>query len=964
MKQNTGHLGANRNDIPPPLHHAMRNHFRGEWSCENYVRGLYATDASNYQEWPTAVVWPKDDSEAVQLVKIAGAHGVPITARGAGTSLAGQAIGSGIVVDFSRYMNRVLELNFHEKWARVEPGVVRDQLNDVLKVHGLHFAPDPATTSRATIGGMIANNSSGTRSIIYGKTIDHLIAVKVLLSSGEIIWLGNSGIPVHWGDFNEADRDRLTQQLGELIGEHREAIERVFPKVMRRVGGYPLDYLTNPEGANFAKLFCGSEGTLGLILEATVSLTPLPASQSTAVLHFDSALGALAHVGEVLEWAPSAVELVDGPVLTLGRQNRDVKALMADIDERAGGLLLVEFSGEKRDDVRQKATALVANFHENGYRHAAMVAGENERYSFPWELRKKGLGILMGTKEARKPVAFVEDSCVRVNDLNEYIRDVLEICRAEGAEAIIYAHASVGVIHVRPLLDLSSVDDIEAMQRISEKVFERVIHYGGSWSGEHGDGYARSYKNKEFFGEEVYAVFEQIKAMMDPDGIFNPGKIVNAPKMTEHLRLGGGYRVSDLPGEQDFNNEAASGFVENVHMCSGVGECVKRKIGVMCPSYRATGDEGESTRGRANGLRLAMSGQLPDGLLAGDLWSSMDTCLSCKACKSECPSNVDMARLKSQLAQWRHRALGMSWTTRAIVNQPALARRFSGISAVLVNQIMRFGPVSYLVKSILQLDTKRNLPAISTRPFHRIKRKKFIDKSAFRLVLFADTYAAFHEDKIARSAYKLLCRMGFDVDLYSSGCCQRPAISSGALDFAKEKGGRMSEELYRFAAGDPVVMLEPSCASAVKDDLPDLLSDNKICSFLKNQVYLLEDFLVQYSAQAPVQNFKLKLAGKHIIHGHCHHKAIWGMDGMKHWFASHVEGDYHWLDSGCCGLAGAFGYEKRHSELSKEIAHQSLSSAMRAWPRRTVIATGFSCRHQIRDVFRVEAKHWLEYADL
>jgi FAD/FMN-containing dehydrogenase/Fe-S oxidoreductase len=933
-------------------------------------RGIYATDASNYQQIPIAVAWPRDTAEVQELVALALDHGVPILARGAGTSLAGQAVGPGLVIDMSRHLNRILSIDPEARTAVVQPGVVRDQLNREAARYGLQFAPDPATSNRATIGGMVANNSSGTRSIRYGKTIDHLHGLEVLTGAGELLRLGGrEGAGLFSREKKPAPSSAVAGQLRALLAGREALIAERFPKVMRRVGGYPLDYLMPLETVNPALLFCGSEGTLGVITEAQVGLVPLPLAQAVCVLHFDSARRALDAVKKILDFQPSAVELLDRPVLELGRRNAALKELMQFVDGDPGGLLLVEFSGESNEEVLRQAMQLKAAFLDDRYDHPVRIAGEHADYHHPWELRKQGLGIIMGDPGRRKPVAFIEDSCVPVDSLPAYIDDVLAICSEEGTQAIIYAHASVGVIHVRPLLDLRDATDIEAMQRISERVFERVVHYGGAWSGEHGDGYARSYKNEAFFGPEVYALFKEIKRLFDPQGLMNPGKIVDAPPIDQHLRYGQAFSEKTLPDNGLFQFEASGGFAPGVHLCSGVGECLKTRVGVMCPSYRATRDEIHGTRGRANALRLAMSGQLEGGLTGDAVHEALDLCLSCKACKTECPSNVDMARLKSQVNHWRFTEKGLPLRTRFLSLSPTAARRLSGRPAPLVNSLLRTRLVQTLLSKVLGISTKRPLPRFSRTPFpHSVKNtQSYIDQiykseqPPPRVVLFADTYTGFHDDHIARKAHRLLIDMGLRVAVFSDGCCQRPALSEGNLTRAKRLGQKTVDRLLAYAGDDPVIVLEPGCASAFRDDLPDLIEDKFVSARLKRQVMLLEEWLGEYSYMDNIKAVKPGLLpGKYAIHGHCHHKAVFGLDGMKKWFARHVQGDLIWLDSGCCGMAGSFGYKAEHYEVSKLIAAQSIETPMNELSDRTILATGFSCRHQISDLTDYTVKHWLE----
>lgn len=941
-------------------------------------RGLYATDASIYQIEPVAVVVPRDPDDVAHALRVARERGLKVLPRGGGTSLAGQTAAQALVLDFSKYMNAVIETNRMERWVRVQPGRVRDELNAILEPTGLHFAPETATANRANVGGMIGNNSSGMKSIVYGKTIDHVLELDVLLATGERLHLRPRS-RAEWDKIAERDdrEGRIYRGVRDLIEANREEIARRYPRVMRRVGGYNLDAFPAEGPWNLAHLVVGSEGTLATVLEAKLKLEPLPAAKALAVAHFKTVRDALKATVRIVPHGPSAVEILDRTVLGLAKENLETRKLTGWVQGEPDAVLVIEFFGDTVAQAETKLEALIADLRkaELGYAWPVMkTAGAQAQV---WAVRAAGLGLMLGMKGDAKPTPFIEDAAVPIDVLPDYIDDVLEVCRSLDVPVAMYAHASVGLIHVRPILNLKLAADIEKMKAISERTFELVRRYGGSWSGEHGDGLVRSYMNERFFGERLYAAFRQIKALFDPEGRMNPGKIVDAPPMDHNLRLGSAYKAAPIRTYYHYRDDG--GFDRAVEMCTGVGACRKTLGGTMCPSYIATRDEDHSTRGRANALRLAMSGQLGPGAIAGDgLHQVFDLCLSCKGCKAECPSNVDVARLKSEVLAQRHTQHGAPMRDRFFGYSPDFVRMAAGPLAGLVNFAGRQPALRSLMESVVGLDRRRPLPEIASESFprwfeRRAPHRRPADDGPRSVVLFDDTFMNYHEPGVGRSAVRVLEALGYEVLLARAGCCTRPLISHGFLDEARSRGTQTLRRLNRFVArGLPIVVCEPSCLSALTDDLPDIVNDAALGKKVAGSLSMIDQFIEREIAEGRIDGAALESleaagrASKFLIHGHCHQKALFGTAPMKNLLGRRAGAEVKEIPSGCCGMAGSFGYEKDHYDLSLRIGEDRLLPAVRNMePGTELVACGFSCKHQLKDTLGVRGRHFVEvFADM
>jgi len=944
----------------------LQSQIRGDVYFDDVTLGIYATDASIYQITPRAVVLPRDRQDVLIAIQIAAQHHIPILPRGAGTSLGGQALAPAMVLDFTRYMNHILEINTDKKWARVQPGVVLDKLNDTLAPKGLFFAPDPATGDRAVIGGMMGNNSSGMRSIVYGIMRDHVLETQVALADGSVLNCRELSPQLYHelSQKNNAEKhSKIYAGFQKIIESNRGEIEKKFPQVMRRVQGYNLDSFTRTNNWNLAHLMVGSEGTLGVFLEAKLHLVPLPRHKVICTVHFHQLLEAIGAVSQILPHKPSAVEIMDADVITRARENLNIAPLCSFIQGDPNAILVVEFFGDSPEHAHQKAQNLAADLKKKKQGYTCPIFTEPANQLKVWTVRKNGLGLLLGVKTARKPIAFIEDACVPVEVLPEYIDKLLNFCRNRDVPVAMYAHASVGVIHVRPMLNLKDQTDIDHMKDIAKFVFKLVRQYGGSMSGEHGDGRNRSPFLLNYFGETIYRALKDVKHLFDPACLLNPGVIIDPYPMDSNLRYGPNYPKYTTPTEYHYREDGS--FAAAVEMCNGVGACRQELIGTMCPSYRATLDERHSTRGRANALRLALTGQLgPNALSNNALYEVFDLCLSCKACKSECPSNVDLARLKSEFLQKYHDAHSPSLREKIVAYSTVMSSLIAGWPARIVNAVQKTLPFRLILEEFTGFDHRRQLPEYATTPFIQWfeKHSKPNGNKTLKVVLFDDTYLKYHDTAVGISAVELLESCGCQVILARAGCCQRPRISHGFLRQAKKHGEVTLRNLDTYIQqGLKIVVCEPGCASALTDDLPDLIDDENLAKRIKDNVLMIDEFLAREIEQG---NIKCEFTSPYkniLIHGHCHQKSLYGTTFMKNILNRVPNLNVTEVDSGCCGMAGSFGYEKEHYDLSLQIGEDRLFPAVRERAEgAAVVACGFSCRHQIRHGTGVDAVHWVQ----
>lgn len=952
---------------------ALERHFRrqvqGEVRFDATSRRLYSTDASIYQIEPLGVIIPKTVEDIVVTVQLAAEMHVPITARGGGTSLSGQAIGSGIVVDCSKYLNRILDIDLAARSVRVQPGVVLDQLNHALAAQGLQFGPDVATASRANLGGMIGNNSAGSRSILYGKTSDHVRRLGVVLSNGTQTSFGPIP-PAEW-DRRASVRSlegSIYRQVRRIVLENAEEIGRRFPQILRRVSGYNLDALsaalTQVDGTrplDLTALLTGSEGTLAILTEAELGLVSRPKVRGLLVPHFDSLRAAMDALATCLELNPSAVELLDQLLLDLARSNLALRGRMAAVQGRPAAVLMVEFSSDDASEVADRVERLERRLRQANGVTALVRALDPALRDSLWALRTASMPLLYGLRGDRKPVTFVEDTAVAPARLPEFVMRFREVLRRHGTDGAFYGHASVGCLHIRPLLNLKDPVDVARMRRITEAITDLVLEFGGALSGEHGDGLARSEWNRKMFGPVVYEAFCAIKRAFDPDNLFNPGKVVAAPPMTDNLRYPPGYRPAEPATFFDYSRQ--DGFARSIELCNGSGVCRKRQGGTMCPSFRATLDEKDSTRGRANALRLALAGEQPmRDFRSRWLYEVLDLCLMCKACKAECPSNVDMAKLKAEFLQsyYRSRSRPLGHWLMARIDR---LHRVGARAARLVNWLQRRRPVRWLLEKFAGIDRRRSLPELHTDHFRRWFERHTPAPSAGRygqVLLLDDCFTTFQEPEIGRAAVRVLEQAGYAVALAGLTCCCRPMISKGFLEPARTLIGEQLPGLLRLLdGGRPLLGLEPSCLLTLADEWPELLPGVET-QRVAAAVDLADNWLAERAREGRCDLELRPRPQKCLLHGHCHQKALRGTKGTAAVLGLVPGLEVTVLDAGCCGMAGSFGFEKEHYDLSVSIANLALLPALNTDPDALVVAPGTSCRHQIKDLAGRRALHPLE----
>lgn len=928
----------------------LRAAVAGDVMVDAAARARYATDASIYQMVPEAVVIPRSVEDVEATMGIAREQGVPVLPRGGGTSQCGQTVNNAIVLDNSRHLNRILDIDPENLTARVEPGLVLDELNRALKPHGLWFPVDPSTASRCTLGGMAANNSSGGKSLRYGIMRDNVRGISAILPDGtKARFDGADPAPGPYAD--------LVAQMRALGHREADEIDVRFPKVQRRVGGYNIDALTGSD-VNMAHLLVGSEGTLAYFTELELSLAHLPGEKVIGVCHFPTFHAAMNAAQHLVTLTPQAVELIDDTMIGLGR---DIplfrKTIEAFVEGDPAALLLVEFAEGSAGANAAKLVELSQLMGDLGF--AFSGSGEGWGGSVPItdstlqsaiaEYRKAGLNIMMSMKEAGKPISFVEDCAVALPDLADYTQGVTEIFARHGTKGTWYAHASVGCLHVRPVLNMRQDTDVKTMRSIADACFDLVKHYKGSHSGEHGDGIVRSEFHAKMFGPRIVSAFEEVKARFDPDGLMNPGKIVHAPAMDDRrlFRYGPDYTVPEFKTALDWSAwpGAGGGFQGAVEMCNNNGACRKLKGGVMCPSFRATRNERDATRGRANTLRFAISGQMPGGLTSDAMADAMKYCVSCKSCRRECPTGVDMARMKIEVLAARRADKGMTIPDKLIGYLPRYAPYASKLSWMM-NLRNKVGPIRRLSETITGISHRRDIPIWSSNPF----RDDEAQDSNPDVLLFADVFNRYFEPENLRAAVRVLRASGQRVAVAQDGSgtaldCGRTLLAVGCVEDARAEAQRViNATKHAVAKCVPLVGLEPSSILTFRDEFLALCPGPE-ADALALGTKTFEEFLVN------LPDLPLKKLNKPIyVHGHCHQKAHDAVTPMLDLLRRIPQADVKLIESSCCGMAGAFGYAPDTIDVSLKMANLDLFPALEAAPEAAVIvADGTSCRHQIAD---------------
>ncbi len=942
----------------------LRKRVSGEVRFDAYSRLLYSTDASIYQMDPVGVVIPRNSEDVLAVMEVAAQNRVPVLPRCGGTSLAGQTVNHAIVMDFSKYMHQVLEINEEERWARVQPGIVLDILNRQLSSMRLQYAPDPTTSNRACVGGGIGNNTCGSHSVIYGKTVDHIQEVSVVLTDGS------------QARFGPLDADELQRKMAatsfegqvyrdvmRIAEENRDEVAARYPKIMRRVSGYNLDEPLNVGAGNpfnMARMVVGSEGTFCVVTEAKVNLVPVPPKKGLAVLHFQDMVRSCEATWEILKHKPDTIELIGRMILDRCRESLGFNRLLAPIEGEPDALLVVEFSGESDAEVANKIEKLKNDMVRRDLAYACVQLTEPRDQSNIWALRAAGLGLLMSTRGDSKPLPYVEDTAVDPEHLGEFIARFDQIVKAHDTQAGYYGHASVGCMHIRPLVNLKTPEGIRRMVSIASDISDLVLEYGGSLSGEHGDGIVRGVWTEKMFGPTIYKAFQDLKQTFDPAGIMNPGKIIDTPPMTENLRFGTGYATDPLQTTLDFS--ADEGYAGAVEMCNGMGAC-RKMTGSMCPSYMATREEEHSTRGRANLLRAVLSGTLPEDTMASKrLHDALDLCLECKACKAECQTGVDMAKLKYEFLDHFQRSHGVPVRSRLFANirrLSSLASKLGPFSNIAVNN-----PLARLfLHRVVGIHPSRSLPPQASQTFPRWFRSRPTtrEKAAKQVVLFNDTFMNYNYPQVGKAAVAILEQAGYSVTLADSLCCGRPMISKGLLYQAASNARRNVEQLYSYAEqGIPIVGCEPSCLLTLKDEYPDLARDDKAKAVAEDS-YMIDEFLMLLHEKGELELSFSDLEKNVVFHGHCHQKALVGTRHSMELLRLPPGYNVEEINAGCCGMAGSFGYEAEHYDVSMDIGRLQLFPAVAAKDSGWEVAVmGVSCRQQIEHGTGRRSRHVVE----
>ncbi len=951
------------------LEASLRPRLAGDLRMDAMTRALYATDASICQIQPLGVLIPKHVDDVQAAVEEAAHHRVPVLPRGGGSSLSGQTVGAALVIDFTKHLDAILEFDAEVGQVRVQPGLVFDHLNAHLAPRGWMVGPDPASGNRATLGGMVGNNATGTHSILYGNVINHIQAIRAFLSDGSDATFraldGNAWQSHLRRDGFEGD---LYRGLDHLLRTQGAIVTRDTPVHWRRNSGYRLEYLLDPvhtvQGAvsqggqrNIAQLLCGSEGTLAVSTELTLSLVRRPPQTALGIVHFHTRGEALRAVTAILETSPSAVELFDGVTIEQVRQTPGYAHRLTFIEGEPGGVLLTEYYGTSSTELKARLDTL----ERLGLGYTMVRAVAPQQIQDVWTIRKESLGLIMGFKGDYKPIALIEDASVPVEHLAAYIEALDRLLTETGTRAVYYAHASAGCLHVRPFINTKDAAEVAKMRAISEGSMELVRKYGGAVASEHGDGIVRGWLNEHLLGAELCGVYRDLKTLFDPHRILNPGKIIDTPELGEDLRVDPSYTPLPIVETLDWSEDGS--FAQAVEMCNGNGACRKLASGSMCPSFMVTREEEHSTRGRANALRAVMTGELPPEELTGPRMAEvMDLCIQCKACKTECPSKVDLGKIKTEWQNMYWEANGLSHRARLFAHQPKLARMLNGgMKARLVNWMNSRVSVRILMERTLGISEQRALPPFAREPFTTWFARQSWPSEGTPVVLFADTFNNYQHPSTARAAAEFLQRTGHHVMVPdAAACCGRPLLSKGLITEAQEGALAAVDVLYPYAEqGLPIVGLEPSCILTFRDEFLAMLPGDLRARRLAAMTLTFEEYVARLAEEGTLDTVAWADRTRDVLlHGHCHQKALVGTGPAERCLGLPPHYRVKTVDSSCCGMAGAFGYEKEHYDISIRMAARRLVPAIHDAGNDTIIvAAGASCRAQIKDTTGRHALH-------
>src|SRR5919205_1854431 len=934
------------------LHAVLDGQLDGYLRTDPASRALWSTDASIYLRRPVGVAIVRSEEDVLRVLDAARDIGLSITPRGTGTSLAGQTTAPGLALDLSR-MQQVLEIDPNERRCSVEPGVIQAELNELVQPHGIVFGADTSTSDVATLGGMVANNSAGMRSIYYGTTADQILSLRCVLASGEIVELE----PISRNEAERRSREdgpeaRLYKNALEIGERYGDEIKRRYPELIRRVSGYGLDALIDPDTLDLTRLVCGSEGTLAIVTRAEFRLQELPPARALASFEFDSLAASARATVTLLNENPSAVELLDDVAIDRSRNSPTYRDATRFIHGEPKAILLVEWSGTK-EELDERFSKLGELAEEVEASAVASLRTEDEMAQTV-KLRKATLPLLMATTDKKKPIAFVEDAAVPPERLEEFVVRFEEIIAKNDTWGCFYGHASVGTLHVRPALDTTDPDGVVRMRHIAEEVADLVAELGGSISGEHGDGLSRSEFLDRMYGPEIVRAFAEVKEAWDPEGMLNPGVIVGPPPMDKQLRIGPDHRRLPVRTNLDFSDQG--GFAEAAERCFGAGFCRKKNTGTMCPSYMVTLDEEDTTRARANMLRSVLDGTLPSEELTGKrMREVMDLCVSCKACKSECPAQVDVASLKAEVLS----QIGQKHGYKVSQKMAGHVRRGLALASLAPSLFNAVGGtrLARLAASFVNIDSRRRLPQVTKKVFSKRFPRLPQGTGSAEVALFNDTFNEYQWPEIGEGAVRLFAAAGARVRLPETVCCGRPQLSEGLVDTARENARRNLDLLMPLVErGIPIVGLEPSCIITLRDDYAKLLPNDERVEKLAEATRLFEETLLELDAELPLRD-----GAPVLLHGHCHQKALVGTGPTEEALALAPGTEVTVVDSGCCGMAGFFGYEKGHYEVSMKMGERRLFPAVREASESVIVAPGTSCREQILAGTGRRAQHPAEY---
>ena len=952
-------------DIYSYLEHELKNSIQGEVNFDEVYRQMYSTDGSIYKMTPIGVTLPKNPDDVSAIIDICNKNNTAVLPRGGGTSLSGQTVNSAVVMDFSKYMNNVLEINPEENYVITEPGITIDNLNQRLKHTNLHFTPDPSTKSRANVGGAMGNNSCGTHSVIYGKTVDQVKEMEVILSDSSKAYFEEiSGKALEDKISLNNLEGKIYRDVMSMSSKYYDEIKSKYSKVNRRVGGYNLDLVNpNTNKLNLVNIMVGSEGTLAAVTKAKLNLEPLPKYVGLAILHFTDLIESMEATVATLEEGPAAVEHIGKMIITQAKQSLGFSRNLDFLQGEPTDILVVEMNGTSERQVRDKIQKLEDKMKRLNLSYAITKLFDSSKISQVWAMRQAGLGLMMNIPGDKKPIPFVEDTAVSPEKLPEYVKRFDEIVRRNGTEAGYYGHAAEGCLHIRPTINLKNQEGIDRMIKISDEISDLVKEFDGSLSGEHGDGIVRGVWAEKMYGPKIVDSFRELKGAFDPDSIMNPGKIFDTPKMGDNLRYGTNYKLRSIDTVLDFSEEG--GFEGAVEKCIGVGACRKLNAGAMCPSYMATREEVHSTRGRANALRGVLSGALKEDLMTSKkMLKVLDLCIECKSCKSECPANVDMAKIKYEFLHNYYKKNKTPLRSKLVGSVPILYKFIAGPQAYFFNLANKLPLAKVITEKIIGIHKKRQMPEISTYTFESWFKKRVSNstKSRGKILFFHDTHINFIHPEVGKATVKILEAAGYEVEITNRKCCGRTMISKGLLDDAKKNVNYNTKLLYDYVEkGIKIIGVEASCVSAMQDEFPDLADEKEKAKKISENTFTVQDLLIQIQDDGNQQINWNSLDKDLLLFVHCHERALNGTNNSLGSLNLPNKFNAKLIDAGCCGMAGSFGMEKEHYEISKKMAEDRLlPSIENSKENQEIIVTGISCHDQIKDLSHKKPKYLVE----